>query len=111
VPATQLPAALRERLSRLLEAAAHSAEDQLRVRIRPLVRESLEEVGLTPSNVPERVSLRKLVEELVDQVVRRGYLSMGDLRDAISRNNLKLNDLSGPLEFFRGDRLLRSDRR
>ena len=36
---------------------------------------------------------------------------MGDLRDAISRNNLKLPDLSEPFDFLRGDRLLRADRR
>src|SRR5262245_38095658 len=36
---------------------------------------------------------------------------MGDLRDAVSRNNLRLPDLSGPKEFFRGDRLIRANRR
>src|SRR5262249_48934852 len=36
---------------------------------------------------------------------------MGDLRDAVSRNNLRLPDLSGPAEFFRGDRIIRANRR
>src|SRR5262245_66095647 len=36
---------------------------------------------------------------------------MGDLRDAVSRNNLRLPDLSGPREFFRGDKLIRANRR
>ena len=36
---------------------------------------------------------------------------MGDLRDAISRNKLKLPDLSEPLDFFRGDQLLQADRK
>jgi len=40
-------------------------------------------------------------------VVARGYLNMGDLRDALSRNQLKLDDLAGPREFLLGDRLLR----
>ncbi len=35
---------------------------------------------------------------------------MGDLRDALSRNNRKLPDLAGPREFFGGDRLLQADR-
>ena len=44
-------------------------------------------------------------------MVHRGFLSMGDLRDAVSRNNRKLPDLAGPVEFFAGDRLLRADRK
>ena len=64
-----------------------------------------------PQNLPERVARKKLVEELLDQIGERGFLTMGDLRDAISRNNLKLPDLSEPLDFFRGDQLLRADRK
>ena len=36
---------------------------------------------------------------------------MGDLRDALARNQVKLPDLAGPLELFAGDRLLRANRR
>ena len=36
---------------------------------------------------------------------------MGNLRDAISRNDLKLPDLSEPRDFLRGDELLRADRK
>ena len=50
-----------------------------------------------PQNLPERVARKKLIEELLDQVCQRGFLTMGDLRDAISRNNLKLPDLSDPV--------------
>ena len=39
-----------------------------------------------------------------------GFLSMGDLRDALSRNNLKLPDLASAKQFFRGDQLIRADR-
>ena len=61
--------------------------------------------------MPERVARKKLVEELLDQIGERGFLAMGDLRDAISRNNLKLPDLSDLRDFLRGDQLLRADRR
>jgi hypothetical protein len=101
----------RERLSALLHAAARSAEHQLRLRLSPLIERALLEVGLEPSNVPERVAFGKLVEESLDCIVRRGYLTMGHLRDAISRNNLKLDNLSGFREFWQGDQLLRADRR
>ncbi|MBX6314269.1 MAG: hypothetical protein IRY99_15355, partial [Isosphaeraceae bacterium] len=101
----------RDRLAALLHPALEAAEARLRDRTRPAVERTLDEVGLVPGNTPERVARRKLVEELLDRVVAGGYLTMGDLRDALSRNQLKLPDLAGPVEFVRGDRLLKANRR
>ncbi len=100
----------RDDLSHLLGEAADSAELQMRTRLRPLLRGTLREVGLVPETTPERVAFSKTVEELLDQVVRAGFLTMGHLRDALSRSHLKLEDLSGAGEFVRGDRLLKADR-
>ena len=71
----------------------------------------LDEVGLTPQNVPEEVARRKLVEELLDRVVERSYLSMADVRDALSRNDLKLPDVLSVRDLWAGDRLLRADKK
>lgn len=101
----------RDRLSALLHAADQSAERQMRARIRPLTKQALTDVNFVPRNVPEDVSFRKLVEELLDGVVVRGFITMGDLRDAISRSNLKLEDLNGPAEFLLGDKLLQADKK
>ncbi|HUG93648.1 MAG TPA: hypothetical protein VML55_22605 [Planctomycetaceae bacterium] len=90
----RLSGAERERLSHLLHDAAKAAERQMRSRLRPLVRQALDDVGLVPENLPERVSRDKLVEELLDAVARRGFLNMGILRDALSRSQLKLPDLA-----------------
>ncbi len=68
-------------------------------------------VGLRPQNVPEEIGRAKLIEELLDRVVDYGHLNMGNLRDAISRNQLKLPDLSGPAMLIRGDPLVRLNRR
>ena len=87
------------------------AGTRLRERFRPAIASSLEEVGLRPANVPERVASKKLVEELLDQIVERDFLTMSDLRDGISRNNLKLPDLESGRQFFSGDQLLEADRR
>jgi hypothetical protein len=100
----------RRELSRLLHAAAESAEHQMRSRLRPLAVDTLKEVELTPANVPQMIAVRKMTEELLDRVAVRGFFTMGDLRDTISRSNLKLSDLSGPMEFFAGDKLLKADR-
>ena len=108
--ASRLTGKERRRLSRLLHEAAQSSEHQMRTRLRPLAESALAEVGFTPQDLPERVAFGKLTEELLDVVASRGFVTMGNLRDAISRSNLKISDLSGPTEFFIGDKLLKADR-
>ncbi len=100
----------REDLSHLLGEAADSAEGQMRTRLRPLLRNTLEEVGLVPATTPERVALDKTVEQLLDQVVASGFLTMGHLRDVLSRSHLKLEDLGSTRELIFGDMLLRADK-
>lgn len=100
----------RARLSRLLSSAIEETEHHLRDDLRPLVAGAITGAGLEPASFPERVALDKLTEELLDQVGDRGHLNLGRLRDAVSRNNLKLPDLSGPGEFVFGDPLLRANR-
>jgi hypothetical protein len=101
----------RRQLALLVRDATERIETRLRERLRPRIAAALDEVGLTPQNLPERVARKKIIEELLDQICERGFLAMGDLRDAISRNNVKLPDLAEPMDFVRGDRLLRADRR
>lgn len=111
VPVVLIDDAGRQELSELLHAAAHAAEQILRKRFEPIVAESLTEVGFVPHGVVERVAFRKMTNELLDGIVTRGFLTIGDLRDAVSRNQLKMPDLAGAREFFSGDALLRADRR
>ena len=111
VPAVLIDDVGRHELSELLHAAAHAAEQILRKRFEPLVAQSLNEVGFVPQCVVERVAFRKMTNELLDGIVQRGFLTIGDLRDAISRNQLKMPDLTGAREFFSGDPLLRADRK
>jgi hypothetical protein len=99
----------RSRLAALLHAAVHRAEGNLRARFKPVIDSVLDQVKLLPQNPPERVARKMLVDEILDRIVDRGFLSMGDLRDALSRNNLKLPDLSNFRQFMRGDQLLRAD--
>jgi hypothetical protein len=100
----------RDELGRLLHEALGHAEERLRDRLRPRLLHALDAVGLAPGSYAERVARDKLVEELLDRVVGRGFLTFGDLRDAVARNQLKLPDLGGPVEFFTGDPLLRANR-
>ncbi|HEY6564319.1 MAG TPA: hypothetical protein VIY86_07460, partial [Pirellulaceae bacterium] len=107
---TRLPPPIRTRLGQLLAGAIEHSEQRLRTHVRPLIEHQLNAVGLVPSNVPERVARGKLVEELLDQLAEHGYLNTGILRDALSKGDLKLPDLSGFGELLRGDRLLLADR-
>jgi hypothetical protein len=101
----------RRQLALLIHGSRERVEARLRHQLRPQITAALDEVGLVAQNLPETVARKKLIEELLDQVGERGFLTMGHLRDAISRNKLKLPDLSEPRDFFRGDQLLRADRR
>lgn len=101
----------RHQLSELIHAASEQAEERLRLRLRPLIVQVLDEVQLVPHNLPERIARDKLVEELLDRIAEHGFLTMGDLRDAVSRNNLKLTDYAFRADFLAGDQLLRADAR
>jgi hypothetical protein len=107
----RLPEADRKPSLDLLHAAISRQEERLRDRFRPLLAASLDESGLHPASYAERVVRDKLIEEMLDRVVDRGFLTIGDLRDAVARNRLKLPDLSGPAEFFLGDPLIRANRK
>jgi hypothetical protein len=101
----------RQHLNRLLQTALHRAEDRLRECFRPLLTDALVSVGLQASNLPEHTAFGKMVEEMLDRIIEEGFLTFSDLRDAISRNQLKMPDLADPQEFVRGDPLMRLDRR
>ena len=101
----------RERLTALLQQAARLAEQQMRERMRPVIQQTLRDVQLVPANIPEQVAFDKLTEDSLDCIVDRGYLTMGYLRDQISKNDLKLPDLTQLHELWRGDHLLRADDR
>ncbi len=101
----------RERLTELIQNAAALSEKQMRERMRPILRKTLMDVRLSPENIPEKVAFEKLVEDSLDCIASRGYLSMGYLRDAVSKNDLKLSDLQEVRELWSGDRLLQTDDR
>lgn len=101
----------RVHLSGLLQSTLKQGQERLRVRFRPIFEVALRDVGLVPSNPPEKVAFTKIIEELLDRILRSGYLTFSDLRDVISHNEVKIPDLQDPEEFLHGDPLLRLDRR
>jgi hypothetical protein len=101
----------RQALADLLQHAVEHRERLMRERFRPLLAQAMHEVGLRPENVPEELGRSKLIEELIDRIVEYGHLNMGNLRDAISRNQMKLQDLRGPIELVKGDPVIRLNRR
>ena len=98
----------RNRVADVLHDISAAADDHLRAAYRPVITDALHAVGLVPRGIPERVAEKTLVDELLDRAVKVGRLTLGDLRDALSRNDLKLPDLV--LSDLRaGDPLLRAD--
>ncbi|MGL6097501.1 MAG: hypothetical protein ACRC7O_17100, partial [Fimbriiglobus sp.] len=101
----------RQALGGLLRGALDKSEEMLRKRFRPVLTEALRDAELRPQSGPEQAALAKTVEELLDRISAAGFFGFADLRDAIARGQIKLPDLAGPHEYFRGDPLLRLDRR
>ena len=101
----------RAKLVHLLHGALHHVEEQLRAQLCPVITESLEAGGLHAHNAVERVAEHKLTEELIDGLTHRGFLTMGNVRDAISRNQIKFDDLKSVRSFIGGGPLLSIDRR
>lgn len=95
----------------LLQSAARTAEGNARRALRPKISGVLGQVGLAARSGPEQQARHQLVEELLDRILERGHLSLSQLRDAISRNEIKLPDLASGEELKRGDPLLLADAR
>ncbi len=96
-------------LSLLITRARRKAVERLRDETRPRIASSLRENGFQSDDPARLAAFERLTDELADQVEERGFLTLGDLRDAVSRSQLKLPDLTGPGELVWGDRLLRTD--
>lgn len=103
-----LATAEHQRLAGVLHDIALRGDTNVRVALRPKIEAALDKIALHPHNLPERVAEKKLVDELLDQAVAVGRLSIGNLRDAISHNDLKLPDLE-LRQLGSGDELLRCD--
>jgi hypothetical protein len=101
----------RNHLARLVQASVHKSEAGLRARFGPVLVTALEDVGLKARTPIERAAFDKMVGELLDRITNYGFLTFAELRDTISRNQLKLADLGEPEDFLRGDPLIRLDRR
>lgn len=105
-----LDAAARHAWEKLLGRERHAAEDRIRATLAPILRDALDRAGLLPTGRVETVARDKLVAELIHVVCERGFFRLADLRDAIARNTLKLQDLDGVREIATGDELLRADK-
>jgi len=97
-----------ERYLAPLAAIQTAYANQLREDLRPIIAGAFEQVGMRPSSTREQVSLDKLQEEIHDQILARGHFHFSYLRDVISRNDLRMPDLT--LDQLRSDPLLELDR-
>ncbi len=99
---------------RALEEVFHAAVARSRANAKralgPVLEGVLDEVGLRPASVPEEVARAKLCAEILDTILERGFLGLGQLRDALSRSNIKMSNLTAA-ELARGDALLLADAR
>jgi len=110
LPGLALPPAAARTATTFLGEASDSTERRVRDRLGPPIRAAFTAAGLVPTSLVEQAGFDTLVEELLDSVVHRGFESFGNVRDAVSRNQVKLPDLASLGELVTGDPLLRADR-
>lgn len=110
LPGVRLDEPESDALRELFRARVCICQQVLRDRFQPFLEDALDDVGLQPRHPLELVARRKLVSELIDRILADGYFSYFDVRDAISRNNLKLPDITARGEWGTDDPLLRLDR-
>nr|MBA2538148.1 hypothetical protein [Deltaproteobacteria bacterium] len=105
IPACGVPS---EELTEALHEMRDRADDNVRAVMRPKIETALDQVDLHPHSLPELVGEKKLIDEMLDRAVGVGRLTIGNLRDSVSKNDLKTNDLQ-LAELKSGDQLLRAD--
>jgi hypothetical protein len=110
LPALDLPPAAAETAVAMLGSIMRSTEAAVRTQLGPAIRGSLAAAKLEPGTLVEQTAFDKLVDELLDDIVDRGFESFGSVRDAVSRSQVKLPDLAGVEELVAGDPLLQADR-
>lgn len=93
LPTTRLTENERRRGLRLLEPLARRYEDEVRKDVGTLIEDALSRARLIPRDIPEEVAREKLVAELCDRLLDKGFIAFPDLRDQVARNRLKLDDL------------------
>lgn len=78
-----------------LRKVSERSREQASRALRAKLRAALHRAGLRAYSGLERVACDRLIDELVDRILARGFVSLPQLRDAISRNDLKLPDAGG----------------
>jgi hypothetical protein len=111
LPSLNLSADMVEIGNSLLLPALETTAANVHSRLAPAIRHSLKTAGLVPRSLVEEVAFDKLINELVIHIANRGFESFGNVRDALSRSQIKLHDLQGLRELVIGDPLLKANRR
>jgi hypothetical protein len=110
LPSARIGAADAAALSKALRSAESCATQRGRAYFEPRIAAVLGQELPPPANLPEDVAQQTLAQRLVDRLLSRGFLTIGDLRDALSGSARKLPDLT-LRDFLKGGPLLRTDRR
>lgn len=105
----KLPKEKLNQYQQILQKACHMEEERIRDNLKPFIREAFEHQNLPLKNSQKKIAFLKIQEEMLDTIIERGHSHFTDLRDVLSRNHLKLEDLK-VWEVFQGDSLLRIDK-
>ncbi|MEK7485029.1 MAG: hypothetical protein AABZ60_11940 [Planctomycetota bacterium] len=79
---------------KFIEDLIEQTNNELRTDFRQILQTAFQENQLFSHNSQEKVGFEKLKEEILDKIIAEGRFKFSYLRDIISRNDLKLSDLT-----------------
>lgn len=98
-----------KQFSQFVQQIIDKTNTQLKEEFNSILNEGFQKNQLIPQSSQEKVGFEKLKEELIDQMIERGRFRFSYLRDILSRNELKLPDLTLKL-IVSSDQLLSLDK-
>jgi hypothetical protein len=110
LPRVSFPGPVASSWAAILEAGLDRTEAALRAKLEPPIRTALRDAGVTATCLVEEAAFDKLVDDILDGISARGFDSFGNVRDAVSRGQVKLPDLTSIGELVGGDPLLQADK-
>ncbi|RME04818.1 MAG: hypothetical protein D6805_01745 [Planctomycetota bacterium] len=105
----KLPRKIVLEYSETISQACKNSNLEISKQLRPILEKALLEHGFSPKLAQEKIAFEKIQTEFLQLILQRGHSYFSNLRDVISKNDLKLKDV-GLWDLFFLDPLLKLDK-
>ncbi len=105
----EIPEETKEKWLEVLRSATEQLEEEIREIFGRRILMAMDNAHFRPANHRERIARIKIRDELLDIIIKRGKFNFSDVRDVISRNDMRIKDPSWK-ELLFGDQLIQLDK-